>query len=200
MSVWKGRIGLFRFGGIDVVINNASAISLASSTDTSLSQWNLMHEVNVRGSWLVTKYSIPHLLKSFNPQIIFMSPPIDLNPKWFKGHTPYTTSKFGMSMLVLGLSQEFPQISVNALWPRTIIQTAALNVVGSELNQHARKPSIMADAVLEILKKKGATGNFFIDEQVLKETGVTDFSCYLPPGVIDLAADLFVENQQKSRI
>lgn len=172
-----------RFGGIDIVINNASAILLMDTQNLPMKRYDLMQQVNARGTFLVSKYAIPHLKKSKNPHILTLSPPINLNPKWFKNHVAYTISKYGMSMTTLGLSAELAEygIGVNSLWPKTIIGTAAIKyLMGEDGMKVSRKPQIVADAAFEIFKKdsKITTGNFFIDEGVLKESGVTDFSDY----------------------
>ena len=186
------------FGGIDVLVNNASAISLRGIERTSMKRYDLMHEINVRGTFMVSKHCIPHLKKSDNPHILSLAPPINLDPKWFSEYSAYTMSKYGMSMTVIGQAAELKQFGIasNGLWPQTIIATAAIsNVVGDEkMLQACRKPSIMADAALEVIKKdsKEHTGNFFIDEEVLKEEGVTDFDQYAVNSKVPLIDDLFL--------
>ena len=187
------------FGGIDAVICNASAIHLSPTESTSSKKWDLMHAVNVRGTYLVCHHAIPHLRKSANPHILVLSPPPLIRPAWFAGHTPYAVSKYGMSMLVLGLSQELGKdgIAVNALWPKTVIQTSALQVINSAISGNARKPEIVAEAAYVMLCQPSTsfTGVFAIDELVLRGQGVKDFSRYLGDGVMeeDLMPDLFVE-------
>jgi citronellol/citronellal dehydrogenase len=186
-----------RFGGIDFVINNASAIFPRSTLDTPIKRWDLMHQVNARGTFLVTQRCLPHLLKSDNPHILAMSPPLDMRQKWFGPHVAYTSAKFGMSMCILGWAREFKgQIAANALWPRTAVATAAIaNVLmGEEAFVACRKPSILADAVLRIVQKdaKSFTGNFIIDDTFLASEGVTDFEQYsVQPGV-PLIPDFFI--------
>ncbi len=186
------------FGGIDVLINNASAISLTPIEQTTQKRYDLMHEINVRGTFLVSKACIPHLKNSDNPHILTLSPPLNMDPKWFGAHLAYTMSKYGMSMTVLGQSNELKSIGIaaNALWPQTTIATAAImNLLGGDaIVQASRKPEIMADAAYIILNKnsKDCTGNFFIDEQVLKENGVTDFDQYAVNPNNSLMKDLFL--------
>jgi len=186
------------FGGIDVLINNASAISLTPIEQTTQKRYDLMHEINVRGTFLVSKACIPHLKKSDNPHILTLSPPLNMDPKWFGAHLAYTMSKYGMSMTVLGQSNELKSsgIAANALWPQTTIATAAImNLLGGDaIVQASRKPEIMADAAAIILKKnsKECTGNFFIDEEVLKENGITDFDKYAVNPNNTLMKDLFI--------
>jgi NAD(P)-dependent dehydrogenase (short-subunit alcohol dehydrogenase family) len=173
-----------RFGGIDVVINNASAISLTPTEQTESKRFDLMHSINVRGTFLVVKHCLPYLKKGNNPHIITLSPPITLNPKWLAGHIAYSITKYNMSMMVLGWAAEFKGagIAANALWPRTTIDTAAVrNLLGGEaLAKMSRTPEIVADAIYFMLKKKASqfTGNTLIDEEVLAEEGITDLSKY----------------------
>ncbi len=187
------------FGGIDIVVNNASAIDLSRTEDLSMKKYDLMNDINCRGSFLLAKTSIDWLRKSANPHILTLSPPIDLDPKWHTTFTAYTIAKFGMSLVTLGLSGELREdgIAANSLWPRTAIDTAAVrNVVGPGLTANSRTPAIMADAAYEILTRpsRECTGNFFIDDDVLEEAGVTDFSVYLNGGQeSDLALDFWVE-------
>ena len=188
-----------RFGGIDIVINNASAIDLTGIENTSMKKYDLMNEINTRGSFMLAKTCIPHLKKSENPHVLTLSPPILLDPEWFKTHTAYTIAKYGMSLVTLGLSVELAPygIAANSLWPRTAIDTAAVrNVVGGDLATHSRTPAIMADAAYEILTKPSRehTGHFLIDDDVLEDAGVTDFSIYLNGGSEDdLALDMWVK-------
>ena len=187
------------FGGIDIVVNNASAIDLANTDQIGMKKYDLMNDINARGSFLLSKLSIPHLRKAANGHILTLSPPISTDPKWFKQHTAYTMAKFGMSLVTLGLSEELREdgIAANSLWPRTAIDTAAVrNVVGAGLVTHSRTPEIMADAAYEILIKPSRefTGQFVIDDDVLEAAGVTDFSIYLNGGTEDdLALDFWVE-------
>jgi citronellol/citronellal dehydrogenase len=186
------------FGGIDILINNASAINLTNTEATEPKRFDLMFDINVRGTFFVSRACIPHLKKGTNPHIINLSPPINLDPKWFGNHTAYTMSKYNMSMIALGLSEELKKyhIAANTLWPKTTIATAAVqNLLGGEiLMKMSRTPYILSDAVLLILQKNSATctGNFFIDEQVLAEAGITDLSKYsVVPGA-QLYTDLFL--------
>lgn len=187
------------FGGIDMLINNASAIFLAPTTDTEAKRFDLMHSINVRGTFLMCKHAIPHLKKGTNPHILNLSPPLNLNPKWFGVHLAYTMSKYGMSMVVLGLAEELRPfgIAANALWPRTTIATAAVrNLLGGDfLIQKSRTPEIVADAAFEILTRpaRECTGNFFIDEDVLQRAGISDFSKYAVNAQEQLMQDIFVD-------
>lgn len=187
------------FGGIDILVNNASAINLSSTLDIPMKRADLIFGVNVRATFMCSKFCIPHLKKSTNPHILNMSPPLNMQSKWFKDHLAYTISKYGMSMCTLGLAEEFKSagIAVNSLWPRTLIATAAISVnFPKQLYDASRKPSIVADAAYAILtsNSREVTGNFFIDEVLLKERGVKDFSNYsLHPGA-PLFPDLYVEN------
>lgn len=189
------------FGGIDICINNASAISLSDTPSTSMKRYDLMNDVNTRGTYLVSKLALPHLQKSDHAHILNLSPPLDLNPKWFRNHVAYTIAKYGMSLCVLGMAEEFrdQRIAVNALWPLTAVDTAAVrNVIGDDkMALMCRKPQIMADAALAVLLRDPAscTGNFLIDEEVLREEGVTDFSCYQYEGSTQLMADFFVPDE-----
>jgi len=187
------------FGGIDILINNASAISLTPTTHTTMKRYDLMHAVNVRGTFLTSKTCLPFLEKSENPHILTLSPPLNMNPKWFENHVAYTMSKYGMSMCVLGMAEEFKSkgVAVNALWPQTTIATAAVqNLLGGEaLINMSRTPQIIADAAALILQKpsKECTGNFFIDEQVLSENGISDFDQYAVKPGGKLMTDLFLD-------
>ena len=186
------------FGGIDIVVNNASAISLSPTPQTEMKRFDLMHQINTRGTYMVSKYAIPHLAKAENPHILMLSPPLDMQEKWFAPHLAYTMAKFGMSLCVLGLAGELRRqgIAVNALWPRTTIATAAVNNLlgGEALMRASRTPQIMADAAhaLFLMPAREVSGRFLIDDSFLYETGVTDFSQYrVTPGE-PLAPDFFV--------
>jgi citronellol/citronellal dehydrogenase len=189
------------FGGIDVCINNASAIQLTGTLATDMKRYDLMNGVNARGTFLVSKTCVPHLAKAANPHILNLSPPLDMAAKWFRNHVAYTTAKFGMSMCTLGMSAEFARdgIAVNSLWPLTAIDTAAVrNLLGGEaVASMSRLPAIMADAAHAILTRpaRECTGNFFIDELLLREEGVTDFSIYAPGAKGPLAGDFFVPDE-----
>ncbi len=191
-----------KFGGIDILVNNASAISLTGTLNTPMKRFDLMFGVNVRGTYLCSQACLPHLKVSAaagrNPHILTLSPPLDLDPKWFRDHVAYTMAKYGMSMCVLGMAEEFrgDGIAVNALWPRTVIATAALAMlpgVGEQLDR-TRKPSIMADAAHAILTREArkTSGNFFIDEDVLRAAGITDFDVYAVKPGTPLLPDLFI--------
>lgn len=186
------------FGGLDILINNASAINLTRTEETPAKRFDLMFDVNVRGTFLASQAAIPHLRNGVNPHILTLSPPLSMKDKWFKNHVAYTMSKYGMSMCVLGMSAEFRRegIAVNALWPATAIDTAALAMIPGIDTNYCRKPEIMADAAYEILNRdsKANTGNFYIDEEVLKEAGITDFDHYsVVPGTKDLLKDFFLD-------
>jgi citronellol/citronellal dehydrogenase len=187
-----------KFGGIDILVNNASAISLTGTVETTMKRYDLMHHINTRGTYACSQACIPHLLKAENPHVLNLSPPLDMKEKWFAPHTAYTMAKFGMSMCVLGMAGEFrgAGVAFNALWPRTVIATAAVqNLLGGDATiRGSRTPEIMADAAYEILTRpsRECTGNFFIDDDLLKSTGVTDFAKYqMVPGA-DLIPDFFV--------
>lgn len=188
-----------KFDGIDVVVNNASAIDLSRTEDVSMKKYDLMTQINARGSFLLSKLCIEHLRQAENPHILTLSPPILTDPRWFGTYTAYTIAKYGMSLVTLGLSEELRSdgIAANSLWPRTAIDTAAVrNVVGAGLEKHSRNVNIMADAARWILTQdsRKVTGNFFIDDDVLETAGVTDFSIYLNGGTdVDLALDFWVE-------
>ena len=190
--------GVEEFGGIDICVNNASAIQLTNTLQTDMKRYDLMHQVNSRGTFLVSKACLPHLLKSDNPHILNLSPPLDMNPKWFGPHVAYTMAKYGMSLCVLGMAEEFKEqgVAVNALWPRTAIATAAIkNALGGDAIMNiSRFPEIMGDAAYAILTKpsKEFTGNFCIDDTVLADNGVTDFSVYANVPFDQLAPDFFV--------
>lgn len=172
------------FGGIDIVINNASAINLSGTESVDMKRYDLMHSINTRGTFLTSKLAIPHLKKADNPHVLNLSPPLNMETRWFQNHVAYTMAKFGMSMCVLGMAEEFKSagIAFNALWPRTAIATAAVrNLLGGEMMAaKSRTPEIMADAAYEILTRdsKACTGNFFIDDEVMKEAGVMDLRKY----------------------
>jgi citronellol/citronellal dehydrogenase len=186
------------FGGIDICVNNASAISLTNSQATDMKRFDLMMGINTRGTFMVSKYAIPHLKKADNPHILMLSPPLDMKAKWFGNSTAYTMAKFGMSMCVLGLSAELKAagVAVNALWPRTTIATAAVgNLLGGEAMMRAsRKPDIIADAAHVIFTKPSRefTGQFCIDDKVLYESGVRDFEQYRVDPSVSLMSDFFV--------
>ena len=190
------------FGGIDILVNNASAISLTSTPETDMKRFDLMHQINTRGTYLCSKLCIPHLARSENPHILMLSPPLNITEQWFAPHVAYSLAKYGMSLCVLGLAGELRQqgIAVNALWPRTVIGTAALQVAmsGREAGERrrVRRPEIMADAAHAILTKPSRefTGKFCVDDEILRAAGTTDFAQYREPGVReeDLLPDFFV--------
>ena len=186
------------FGGIDIVVNNASAISLTTSQATDMKRFDLMHQINARGTFLVSKHAVPHLRNSSNPHILMLSPPLDMKEKWFSGHTAYSMAKFGMSMVVLGLAGELrgAGIAVNALWPRTTIATSAVqNLLGGDMLMRAsRTPEIVADAAHLIFQQPARTftGQFLIDDSFLFEHGVTDFDHYRVDPTASLMQDFFV--------
>jgi citronellol/citronellal dehydrogenase len=187
-----------RFGGIDVLVNNASAIHLAGTVETPMKRWDLMHQVNARATFACSQACIPHLARSANPHILTLAPPLSLSPRWFAPHVAYTIAKYGMSMCVLGMAEELREkgIAVNALWPRTVIATAALNLLGGDaLARHGRTPEIVADAAVAVLRRdsRSCTGNFLIDEEVLRAEGVTDFARYAVSPGEELAPDLFLD-------
>ena len=185
------------FGGIDIVVNNASAIWLAGTEGTPMKRFDLMHQVNTRGTFLVTQACLPYLKKAANPHVLMLSPPPSLDPKWFAPHVAYTIAKMGMSLCVLGMSAEFAPlgIAVNALWPRTVIATAAIAMIDGVTAGQCRRPEIVADAAHAILTRpaRDYTGHFAIDDEVLRETGVTDFDQYAVEPGTDLLPDLFLE-------
>lgn len=186
------------FGGLDICLNNASAIQLTTTPNTDMSRFDLMHEVNTRGTFMVSKYCLEPLGKADNPHILMLSPPLDLSTHWFAPHLAYSIAKYGMSLCVLGLAGELRDagIAVNALWPRTTIATAAIaNIVGGkDMMRASRKPDIMADAAHLILTKpaRAFTGNFCIDDTLLADHGVTDFGRYRVDPTVDLQPDFFV--------
>jgi citronellol/citronellal dehydrogenase len=186
-----------RFGGIDVLVNNASAIHLAGTVETPMKRFDLMNQVNVRATYLCSQACIPHLAKAENPHILVLAPPPSLEPRWYAAHLAYTLAKMGMSLCVLGMAEELKAlgIGVNGLWPRTLIATAALNVLGGdELARHGRSPEIVADAAHAIVTRpsRETTGRFFIDDEVLAEEGVTDLARYAVEPGQELWPDLFL--------
>jgi citronellol/citronellal dehydrogenase len=191
-----------RFGGVDILVNNASAISLTGTLDTPMKRFDLMHQVNVRGTFMCTQKVIPHLRRAANPHVLNLAPPLrsTLDAKWFAPHAAYTMAKYGMSLCVLGMAEEFRAdgIAVNALWPRTAIDTEAITLIASEdvRRTRTRRVEIMADAAHVILTRPSRefTGNFLIDDEVLRSDGVSDLSRYLHPGARDaeLMKDFFV--------
>ena len=187
-----------RFGGIDIVVNNASAIFLADTLNTPMKRFDLMHQVNTRGTYLTSRCCLPHLLKAENPHILNLSPPLNFEERWFAPHLAYSLAKFGMSLCVLGMAGELRDrgVGVNALWPRTTIATAAIaNILGGvEMMKTSRTPEIMADAAQAILTRpaRSCTGNYFIDDAVLAEEGVTDFDRYAVSPGTELTPDFFV--------
>jgi len=188
------------FGGLDIVVNNASAVRLTGVAATPLSRFDLMHSVNVRGSLLVLQKALPHLLRSDHAHVLSISPPLSLEERWFAPHAPYSITKYGMSLLVLGAAAELrDKVAVNALWPRTAIDTAAMREIGRTMEIGAlRSPEIMADAAWWILTSdpRSVSGRFLVDDEVLRAHGIQDLSKYAPPGVadIDLTPDLFVRS------
>ncbi len=191
--------GVKEFGGIDILVNNASAIFLTGTLHTPMKRYDLVHDVNVRGTFMCSQKCLPHLINSENPHILNMSPPLNMDSKWFAPHVAYTMSKFGMSMCVLGMAREFERdgVGVNALWPRTTIATSAVRymVGGEEMIRMSRKPDILADAAYWILTQDSKTtnGNFFIDDEVMERMGKTDLSEYAVDPDVELAPDFFVE-------
>lgn len=186
------------FGGIDILINNASAISLTPTLETPMKRYDLMHRINTRGTFVCSQACLPYLFKAANPHILNISPPLNMEARWFAPHVAYTMAKYGMSMCVLGMAEEFRSqgVAVNALWPRTAIATAAVNNLlgGAEAMRRCRKPEIMADAAHLILTRpsRACTGNFFIDEDVLRDAGVTDFTGYAVDPTAELLPDFFI--------
>jgi citronellol/citronellal dehydrogenase len=185
------------FSGIDILVNNASAISLTGTLETPMKRFDLMMGVNARGTFATSQACIPHLKRASNPHILMLSPPLSMQPKWFGPHTAYTMAKYGMSMCVLGMSEEFRSdgIAVNALWPRTLIATAALAMIPGVDPGQGRKPEIVADAAHAILTRDSSTctGNFFIDDEVLAQEGVSDMSPYAVDPNKSLLPDLFLD-------
>lgn len=185
------------FGGIDVLVNNASAISLTDTLGTPVKRFDLMHEINTRGTYVCARACIPFLKRSPNPHILTLSPPLNLKPKWFKPHLAYTLSKYGMSLCTLGLAAEFASdgIAANSLWPRTTIATAAVATFFPQAMAASRVPDIMSDAAYAIVTRpsRECTGNFFVDEELLRSIGVTNFDRYAVTRGVPLAADIFVD-------
>jgi citronellol/citronellal dehydrogenase len=186
------------FGGIDILVNNASAISLTGTLATDSKKYKLMHEINVGGTFLVSRMALPHLLKASNPHILNMSPPLNMNKKWFKDHVAYTMAKYGMSMCTLGMAEEFADkhVGVNSLWPETAIATAAVALIGgAAILPGCRYPAIVADAAYWILTQsaKDTNGNFFIDVDVLAKAGVTDLTKYAVDPTQKLHKDYFLD-------
>ncbi|NVJ97752.1 MAG: NAD(P)-dependent oxidoreductase [Alphaproteobacteria bacterium] len=194
------------FGGIDICVNNASAISLTNTQMTDMKRYDLMNTINTRGTFMVSKHCVPHLQKAENPHILTLSPPLDMNPRWFAPHVAYSIAKYGMSLCTLGMAAEYKAagIAVNSLWPFTAIDTAAIrNVIGDgEMAKNSRTVEIMADAAHAILTRnsKECSGNFFIDEEVLREEGVTDFTKYAPHAKGPLVPDFFVPDEVVERL
>ena len=189
------------FGGIDILVNNASAIALTGTEATSMKSYDLMHQINSRGTFMASKLCLPHLQQSDNPHILNLAPPLNMAPHWFGRHVAYTMAKYGMSLCVLGMADEFKgKVAVNALWPKTVINTAAVQnqLGGVPAVQAARQPSIIADAAYAILTRPvaEASGRFFIDEEILRDSGVSDFSLYrVDPSLEDdqLLPDFFLD-------
>ncbi len=186
------------FGGIDICVNNASAISLTGTLETPMKRYDLMHSINTRGTFVTSQACLPHLLKAKNPHILNLSPPLNMDPKWFQGHVAYTMAKYGMSMCVLGMAAEFKDqgVAVNALWPRTTIATAAIEMIGGEeMMRQSRKPEIISEAAHAILTSdsRSCTGNFFLDEDLLRSRGVTDFEQYAVEKGAPLLPDYFLD-------
>ena len=189
-----------RFGGIDICVNNASAINLSGTLDLPMKRYDLMQDINTRGTFLVSKACLPHLKQADNPHVLTLSPPLNMDPKWFGSHVAYTIAKYGMSMCTLGMAEEFrgDGVAFNSLWPRTIIATAAVqNLLGGDAAMaRSRRPEIMGDAAHAIFSRpsRECTGNFFIDDEVLAEAGITDLSGYRYGDATeeDLALDLFI--------
>lgn len=186
------------FGGLDILVNNASAINLTGTLETPMKRFDLMWGVNARGTFACSQAALPHLKRSSNPHILNLSPPLNLDPKWFKDHVAYTISKYGMSLCVLGMAEEFRKdgIAVNALWPRTAILTAALAMLGGAVPpERCRKPEIIADAAHILLTRDSrcCTGNFYMDDEVLASAGVTDLTKYAVKPGVELFGDFFVD-------
>ena len=194
-----------KFGGIDICINNASAIHLTDTVNTPMKRYDLMHNINVRGTFMLSQKCIPHLIKGDNSHILTLSPPLDIARKWFGMTLAYTTAKYGMSLVAHGLAEELGKHNVASicLWPRTSLDTAAVrNVIGEELVKGSRKPSIYADAAYAVLKRDSSscTGNFFLDQDVLEEEGVTDFDQYAIDPEAKLVSDFFVDDNPEDWI
>ena len=194
-----------KFGGIDICINNASAIHLTDTINTPMKRYDLMHNINVRGTFMLSQKCIPHLKNGDNPHILTLSPPLDIDRKWFGMTLAYTTAKYGMSLVAHGLAEELGKHNVasNCLWPRTSLDTAAVrNVIGAELIKGSRKPSIYADAAYAVLKRDSSTctGNFFLDQDVLEKEGVSDFDQYAIDPEATLVSDFFVDDNPEGWI
>ncbi|CAD5299586.1 Short chain dehydrogenase [Bosea sp. 62] len=191
------------FGGLDIVVNNASAISLTNTQMTDMKRYDLMHQINTRGTFMVSKYAIPHLEKAENPHILMLSPPLDMKMRWFAPHLAYTMAKYGMSLCVLGLAGELAPkgIAVNALWPRTTVATAAVkNLLGGDkMVQASRTPEMLADAAYMVFNKpsRSFSGNFLIDDNFMAGEGVTDFTPYRVDPSVPLMPDFFVPEEIK---
>lgn len=190
------------FGGIDILVNNASAIQLTNTSATDMKRFDLMHQINTRGTFLCSKLCLPWLKKAANPHILNLSPPLNMSPRWFQNHVAYTMAKYGMSMCVLGMAAEFANdgIAVNALWPRTAIATAAMSMLGgAQILKACRKPEIVADAAHYILTQNSrfCTGNFFIDEDILRIAGVDNFTAYAVDPDTELLPDFFLDSAQE---
>ena len=187
------------FGGIDICVNNASAISMTDTPNTPMRRYDLMHQINARGTFATTQACLPYLRKAENPHVLTLASPLNLNPKWFEKYTAYTMAKYGMSLCVVGHAAEFRQygIAVNGLWPATLIATAALNLVPSADIEGGRTPDIMADAAHAILTKDAVTcsGNFFVDEYCLRDEGITDFTKYAVNPGRELVRDIFLDDE-----
>ncbi len=185
------------FGGIDILVNNASAINLTGTLATPIKRYDLMQAINARGTYLCSQACLPHLLKAANPHILTLSPPLNLNPRWVAAHAAYTISKYGMSLCTLGMAAEFKErgVAVNSLWPRTTIATAAVEVFFPEALASSRKPEIMADAAYLVLTRdsRSATGNFYIDDEVLRAAGVTDLARYAVTPGVPPSPDIFLD-------
>ncbi|MGE0814283.1 MAG: SDR family oxidoreductase [Vicinamibacterales bacterium] len=194
------KAAVARFGGIDILVNNASAIYLTGTLDTPIRRFDLMHQVNARGTFLASQHCLPHLIEAANPHILTLAPPLNLDPPWLARHLGYTMAKYGMSLTVVGLAEEFREagVAVNALWPRTAIDTAAITYIAGEetRRRRTRRVGIMGDAAHAILTRpsRTCTGRFFIDDEALAEGGVTDLARYLPDGAseADLMPDFFL--------
>jgi len=186
------------FGGIDILVNNASAISLTGTEQTPMKRYDLMHDINTRGTFMVSQKCIPHLKKGDNPHILNLAPPLNFDSRWFSPHVAYTMAKYGMSLCVLGMAEEFRKdgVAVNALWPRTVISTAAIKNLpgGEDFADRARTPNIVSDAAFYILKRDATecTGNYFIDDEVLKEEGITDLLPYSVNPDVHPLPDFFI--------
>jgi citronellol/citronellal dehydrogenase len=185
------------FGGLDILVNNASAISLTGTLQTPMKKYDLMNQVNARGTYLCSAVALPHLLEAANPHILNLSPPLSMEPRWFGPHVAYTMAKYGMSMCVLGMAAEFRDrgVAVNALWPKTTIATAAIHMLGGDdMMRRSRKPEIMADAAHAILCRpsREVTGQFLVDEDVLRAAGVTDFARYANDPTVEPLPDFFL--------